>query len=107
MVLTRCFLLINLRLRADFLFIKKYDIIIIERKVMKMNKIDAFRIVYNELIEYPVFAGHYDAKHGNEHYIHGINTVMSVIASHAGYFDEFEQLFAANMLDSEKRAGKE
>ena len=67
-----------------------------------MDKIEAFRIVYNELIEYPVFAGQYDVKHGNEHYMNGINTVMSVIASHAGYLDEFESLFDCNMRERSK-----
>ena len=68
-----------------------------------MDKIDAFRIVYNELIEYPVFAGCYDAKHGNEHYINGVNTVMSVIADYAGYLDEYEAMFDFNMQESRER----
>ena len=71
-----------------------------------MIDVEAFRKVYNELIEYPVFAGCYDAENGDEHYMNGINTIMSVIASHAGYLDEFENMFDFNMQESRDRKNK-
>ena len=71
-----------------------------------MTEREAFRMVYNELIECNLFAGHYDAKNGNPHFMYGVCAVMENIADKAGYLDEFDALFDHNMLDSERKAGK-
>ena len=62
------------------------------------------KIVLNKLKECSLLCGNYDAKHGDEHFMYGISTVMEVIANYAGD-DEFESMFLKNMFDSEERAG--
>lgn len=53
----------------------------------------AYRMVFNDLRECRMFQGHYDAINGNPHFMHGIETVMEVIANRA-YNDDFAEQFA-------------
>lgn len=71
-----------------------------------MSKREAFEIVYNELIKNPMFKGTYDAKHGDEHFMYGICTVMEVIANNISEekYDEYSTLWVDNMLKSENKS---
>lgn len=53
----------------------------------------AYRMVFNDLRECRMFQGHYDAINGNPQFMHGIETVMEVIANRA-YNDDFAENFA-------------
>ena len=70
-----------------------------------MTDVEMFRGVYNELVDIDLFTGRYDAKHGNESFMHGVAMVMECIAAHAGYEDEFVQMFDYNMMESQRKAG--
>lgn len=63
----------------------------------------AYQMVFNDLRENRMFQGHYDAFNGNPHFMHGIETVMEVIACRA-YDDDFAEKvfneFCDNMLRS-------
>lgn len=63
----------------------------------------AYKTVYNNLMQCGLFAGRYDAKNGNEHFMYGVLTVMDVIAKGAGQLDEYERLSMHNMLESEEK----
>lgn len=66
---------------------------------------DAYRTVFNDLCECRMFQGYYDAINGNEHYMHGIETVMEVIANRAydeQYAENFADIFACNMAISKR-----
>lgn len=69
-----------------------------------MDKKTAFAIVLEELINIKMFCGIYDAKHGNPHFMYGIQTVMENIAysidERVG--DKFSDDFLNNMIKSEK-----
>ena len=71
-----------------------------------MTKKEAFEIVLNELKEVPLFVGQYDAKNGNEHYMHGISTVMEFIAYSISdeVGEQFDNEFGKNFLKSHERA---
>lgn len=60
----------------------------------------AAKIVFNKLKECDLFYGKYDAKHGNEHFMYGVSTVMEAIANYAGD-DGFEEEFLIHMQESE------
>lgn len=64
--------------------------------------------LFNKLCECPLFMGHYDAEHGNEHYMYGISTVMEFIAHYISdeVLDEFSEKFLDNMLKSESKCAK-
>ena len=68
-----------------------------------MDLKQAYQMVFNDLHECPMFQGHYDAFNGNPHFMHGIETVMEVIAQR-GYDDnsaeDFAYEFANNMRKS-------
>lgn len=64
----------------------------------------AFRIVLAELSKIKLFSGCYDAVNGNEHFINGVWGVMDVIADKAGKYDEFEDRFLKNVLESQAKA---
>lgn len=71
-----------------------------------MTKQEAYKIVFKDLIKSELFCGQYDAKHGNEHFMYGILTVMEVIAMRVNdqtYFD-FEEKFLNNLKKSEEKA---
>lgn len=63
----------------------------------------AYQMVFNDLCKCRMFLGFYDAINGNPHYMHGIETVMEVIANRA-YNDDFAEKvfneFCDNMLRS-------
>ena len=68
-----------------------------------MDLKQAYQIVFDDLHETRMFQGHYDAFNGNPHFMHGIETVMEVIAYRA-YDDDFAEKvfneFCDNMLRS-------
>ncbi len=70
-----------------------------------MDKTEAFRIVYEELLKCPLFVGKYDAVHGKEDYMYGICTVMENIAINVSEetYDEYSTLWCNNMNESEER----
>ena len=63
-------------------------------------------VVLSKLKECDLFCGKYDAKNGKDSYMHGISSVMEVIA-HYAEDEEFEDMFLKNMIESEKKAGLE
>ncbi len=69
-----------------------------------MERSEAYKIVYDDLIKFNMFKGVYDAKNGNISFMNGIACVMEVIANDAGCYDEFCELFSDNILKSEKKA---
>ncbi len=70
------------------------------------DKTDAYRIVYDDLIQCGAFRGIYDAKNGNEHFMYGVSCVMEVIASRVSdeVYDAFNDEFMNNMIESEEKA---
>ena len=62
--------------------------------------------IFKELKKCGLFVGKYDAKHGNEHYMYGINSVMECLAYMIDekYGDNFSKEFVENMLTSEEKA---
>lgn len=58
---------------------------------MELKK--AYQMVFNDLCKCRMFLGFYDAINGNPHFMHGIETVMEVIANRA-YNDDFAEQFA-------------
>lgn len=52
-----------------------------------------------------LFYGNYDARHGDLHFMYGINTVMEYLAYQVSeeYGEEFCGMFLENMIKSEKR----
>lgn len=69
-----------------------------------MERSEAYKLVYDDLIKYNMFKGIYDAVNGNISFMNGVATVMEVIANDAGQYDEFTELFSDNILKSEKKA---
>lgn len=68
---------------------------------MELKK--AYQMVFNDLRENRMFQGHYDAINGNSHFMHGIETVMEVIANHA-YDDDFAEKFSNEFCDNMLRS---
>ena len=68
---------------------------------MELKK--AYQMVFNDLRECPMFQGHYDAFNGNPHFMHGIETVMEVIACRA-YDDDFAEKFSNEFSDNMLRS---
>ena len=68
-----------------------------------MNERDAYELVFDDLKNCHMFTGIYDAKNGNESFMHGICTVMEFIANKAGR-EDFIDDFIKNMLESERKA---
>lgn len=69
---------------------------------------DAYRIVFNDILnsECGLMVGTYDAKNGDEKFMHGISTVMEWIAYRVSDADgdAFSDLFIKNMIASEQKA---
>lgn len=63
-----------------------------------MNREKAFSIVYEELIQNPMFKGLFDATHGNVEFMYGVCTVMENIAINVNEdtYDEFSTLWWDN-----------
>lgn len=70
--------------------------------------IKAAKVMLDRLMEYPVFCGHFDAKHSREGFISGIVSVMEYIAALAGEdeYKRFEEIFSYNYNQSIKEANK-
>lgn len=68
---------------------------------------DAYRIVFNDMMnsECGLLVGKYDAKNGDEKFMHGINTVMEWIAYRVSekQGEEFSAMFFDNMIDCQKK----
>ena len=64
---------------------------------MELKK--AYQMVFSDLRECPMFQGHYDAFNGNPHFMHGIETVMAVIACRT-YDDDFAEEFSNEFTDN-------
>ena len=65
----------------------------------------AYQMVFSDLCECPMFQGHYDAANGNPHFMHGIGTVIEVIAQRGydvRFAERFSGVFAFNMERSRK-----
>ena len=73
----------------------------------KINKSDAYKIVYNDLINCSLFAGKYDAINGSQSFMHGIETIMGYIAEEVSPAEHkrFDELFSENMTLSLEKAG--
>ena len=58
-----------------------------------------------ELMECELLRGKYDAKHGNEHYMYGIATVMERLALEVSeeYAERISNIFIRNMTESEEK----
>lgn len=69
---------------------------------------DAYRIVLNDMLNSGcgLFVGEYDARNGNEQFMHGISTVMEWIAYKVSEedYNEFNDLFIKNLIKSEQKA---
>lgn len=77
-------------------------------RVIKNVREEAFLYVLNELKKCELFTGKYDARNGDEHFMHGIATVMESIAysvsDDVGY--AFSVLFTENMTESEEKVAE-
>ena len=82
----------------------KDQIIYLLNRIPKADRKFCFKEVYDYLSEISLFMGRYDALHGDEHFMYGVNTAMEVIANNAGVLDEYAETWAQNMIDSEERA---
>ena len=63
----------------------------------------AYWMVFHDLCQGRMFQGHYDAVNGNPHYMHGIETVMEVIANRA-YGEDFAERFSNEFCDNMLRS---
>lgn len=68
-----------------------------------MDLKQAYRVVFADLRECPMFQGHYDAINGNPYFMSGIETVMEVIANRA-YDDDFAEKFSNEFTDNMLRS---
>lgn len=73
------------------------DVNVIEKLIIKE--------LIKEMSDCGLFVGKYDAKHGNKHFMYGVNTVMEYLAYCVSdeYGDEFSKTFSQNMIDSENK----
>lgn len=69
---------------------------------------DAYRIVFNDMMnsECGLLVGKYDAKNGDEKFMHGIDVVMEWIAYRTSekQGEEFSAMFFDNMIESQEKA---
>lgn len=69
---------------------------------------DAYRIVFNDMMnsECGLLVGKYDAKNGDEKFMHGIDVVMEWIAYKASekQGEEFSAMFFDNMIESQEKS---
>lgn len=73
-----------------------------EMKLMPLEDaptVNPYKIVLEDLKQVSLFAGKYDAKNGNEHFMFGILTVMEYIADKAGN-QKYTDMFIDNMNKS-------
>lgn len=69
------------------------------------KRVNVWSLVFDELIKQPMFRMEYDAKHGSEHFMYGIATVMEYIAEKADRYDEYERIFNDGLNKSYEKAG--
>lgn len=71
---------------------------------------DAYRIVLNDMMNSGcgLLVGKYDAKNGDEKFMHGIDVVMEWIACRVSekQGDEFSAMFFDNMIESQEKVRK-
>lgn len=77
---------------------------------MKKTELEkAYSTVFYDLMQMNcgMLVGKYDACNGSESFMHGIHTVMELIAAKADedYF-EFSDMFTRNMIESQEKARK-
>ncbi len=65
---------------------------------------EVLKKIFSELEKCKLFTGEYDAKHGQESFMYGINTVMEVLAYSVSdeFGREFCDKFINNMIKSEE-----
>lgn len=64
----------------------------------------AYKMVFDDLLKVRMFRGHYDRVYGNEHFMHGICTVMEYISGKISKEcgEQFQDEFLKNMGGDEK-----
>ena len=64
---------------------------------------EEYKHVLTDLLQVKIFTGIYDAEHGDEHLMYGINTVMAYIANQVSKdtCDNVEDLFFTNLIASQ------
>ena len=69
-----------------------------------MKKSEAYKIVFEDLKNLPMFMGKYDIVNGNENFMYGISTVMDMIVSNISEeeHDKYINRFNYNMLKSKE-----
>lgn len=69
-------------------------------------KAAAYKIVFNDLMQNPMFTGKYDAAHGSQAFMHGISTLMENIAWNVSQdcYEDFQAVFSKNMAESLEKA---
>lgn len=81
----------------------------VDHEYMKPTELEkAYKAVYNDLMKVDLFRGHYDARHGNQVYMHGVCTVMENIALHVSEktANEYTKIFFNNIIGSQKKGVK-
>jgi len=70
-----------------------------------MTREEIIKDLIEEMSKCGLFIGKYDARNGNENFMHGINTVMEYLAYEVSreYGDNFSDMFIKNMIDSENK----
>ena len=70
-----------------------------------MNKSEAYKIVFDDLMQCNLFRGIYDSKHGNNNFMYGIATVIEYIAHGVSdeYLEKFTKEFTQNMIASKEK----
>jgi hypothetical protein len=70
-----------------------------------MTREEIIKDLIEEMSKCGLFIGKYDARNGNENFMHGINTVMEYLAYEVSreYGDNFSDMFLKNMIDSENK----
>lgn len=76
-----------------------------------MTKQDAYRIVYNDILNRDIglFLGRFDAKNGKPEFMYGISTVMEFIALECSEedYEDFQQIWFENFQKSIDNAEKQ
>lgn len=68
---------------------------------MKTVNVNEWKKVLNDLTDVPMFAGKFDRKNADTHFINGIATVMDYIAAQACEEEKFERLWNNNRESKE------
>ena len=74
---------------------------------MKLNAEEkaCLKKIIDEMSQYGLFCGKYDAAHGSPDYMFGILATMECLAGFVSckYSQDYARMFADNMIESEKR----